>query len=187
MIKLAALFTLLSAVSDCGQPGTTPGTTPSTTPSTTLGKTIQLEKIIFHSTDCFGNCPTHHLELNKDKSFKLFAEKVYNKDAAPLSQDLDKSKMGYFTGQASDSSFNKLTHELNTIGLDTLSFAGPEYSDGPTITIIVYYDGKRKLFQSAFPSHRSRKLIETLYEICETKNMKGTDKKFEIENGKDTN
>lgn len=169
MIKLAALLALITSfASDC-------------TPSDSKAEKTGFEKIIFHSTGCYGNCPVYHLELNGDKSFKLFAEKVYKKDAEPMSEDFDQSKTGYFTGQASDSSFQKLTSEIKAIGLDTLNFEGPKYEDGAQITIILYKDGKRKFMQSAHPNIKTRKLIATLYEICETSNAKRTESKFEIE------
>src|SRR5690606_11418717 len=107
-------------------------------------KTFKLEKIIFHSSSCFGNCPTYHLQLNSNKSFKLFAEEVYKENAELFTMNFDTSKTGYFTGQASDTSFYKLITELNNIGLDTINFSGPMYTDGPEITLIVYYNGERK-------------------------------------------
>lgn len=169
MIKLVALLTLITTLSsECTQ----------------SEKKTEFEKIIFHSSGCYGNCPTYHLELNGDKSFRLFAEKVYKKDAEPMSEDFDQSKTGYFTGQASDSSFQKLTSEIKAIGLDTINFAGPKYEDGAQITIILYKNGKRTFLQSAHPAIKTRKLIATLYEICETSNAKRTESKFEIESKK---
>ena len=139
-----------------------------------------MEKIIFHTSVCFGNCPIYHLQVNKDKSLLLYKE-LSSSDCHPASAK-DSLKSGYYTGVASDSSFNKLTKELQALGLDTLNFNGATCCDGSLKTIIVYYNGKRKLLKSMFPPQSANKLIGTLYEICETSTLQKSAKKFEVEN-----
>ena len=39
----------------------------------------KFEKIIFHTSKCFGTCPEYHLELNQKKEIKLYVEKAYQK------------------------------------------------------------------------------------------------------------
>ena len=34
------------------------------------------EKIILHTSKCFGTCPEYHLELNQKKEIKLYVEKA---------------------------------------------------------------------------------------------------------------
>lgn len=148
-------------------------------------KKIGLEKIIFHTTSCFGSCPTYHLQINNDKSFKLFAESVLKKDTSSLDiiGKADTAKIGYFIGQANDTLFQQITTELANLGLDTINFEGPGYTDGPKITLIVYYNGKRKHLQSYCPTPKARKLISSLYNICKTSPKKRTAEKFKIEKG----
>lgn len=145
-------------------------------------KTVKLEKIIFHASSCFGTCPIYHLQLNRDKSFKLYAEEVYKDDAEQFTMNFDTSKTGYFTGQASDTTFNNLTTELKNIGLDTINFSGPMYTDGPEITLIVYYNEKRQFLRSSHPTIKTDKLISILYQICETSKLTRTTEEFIIEN-----
>src|SRR3954468_3289522 len=85
-------------------------------------KTVDFEKIVFHTSQCFGTCPTYHLQIDKYQRVKLYAEQVFKKPGDIASYEDDKAKMGYFIGKASDSSFRKLTGELNKVGLDTLEF-----------------------------------------------------------------
>lgn len=142
--------------------------------------TFKLEKIIFHTSVCFGACPVYHLQVDKDKNIKLYAEKNFQKDTFNV---IDTARTGYFTGTVSDTSFNKLITQLQTIGLDTLEFDGATCCDGSLKTIIIYYDGKRKYLKSMFPPEKAKPLIATLYEICQTPNLRKTEEKFDIEQG----
>lgn len=146
-------------------------------------KKHSFEKIIFHTTGCFGTCPTYHLQLDSNKQIKLFAETVY-KDDKDFPFEKDTVKTGYFNGVADDSTFTLLDTEIKNIGLDTLEFDGVSCCDGSLVTIIVYYDGKRKFLKSMFPPDRARKLIGILYDICEKSILTRTTQKFEIENEK---
>lgn len=147
-------------------------------------KQLKLEKIIFHTSMCFGTCPTYHLQVDNNKKVKLYAEKVYKKPIDFGSYDTDTTKSGYFIGEVSDTNFDKLTNQLNVIGLDTLKFDGQDCCDGSLITIIVYYNGKRKYLKSMFPPDKANELISTLFEICETSVLTRTTSKFNIEDEK---
>lgn len=172
MVKTFYFLTILTLALGCGQ-----------TDKKQKEKTHSFEKIIFHTTGCFGTCPTYHLQLDSNKKIKLFAERVYKNDK-DFSFDLDTAKTGYFNGVASDSTFTLLDNELKSIGLDTLEFDGASCCDGSLITIIVYYDGKRKYLKSMFPPDKASKLIGILYDICEKSTLTRTTQKFEIENEK---
>lgn len=144
--------------------------------------TSAFEKIIFHTSECFGTCPTYHLEIDSDKRVKLYAEKVY-KDKIGRSYEIDSTKVGYFTGFAKDSIFLALNKETKSIGLENIEFDGVSCCDGSLKTIIVYYDGKKKILQSMFPPEEANNLIKILYEICDKSELERTTK-FTIENYK---
>jgi len=78
--------------------------------------------------------------------------------------------------------FAILDKELRTIGLDRLEFDGTSCCDGSLITIIVYYEGKRKFLQSMFLQDKANKLIAILYDICEKSTLIRTTQIFDIEN-----
>lgn len=147
-------------------------------------KTTPFEKLIFHTSSCFGTCPVLHLELNADKNFKLYAEGVYFQNTGfPLQPD--SSKMGYFTGVVADTLFTSIINEYNKIGMDTLTFNNVECCDASIITIIAYYKGKRKYLRSMFPPPATRDFISRLYDVCEKNKMTKSNKKFKIEEEKD--
>ena len=139
---------------------------------------IKLEKIIFHTSFCFGTCPTYHLQIDSNKQVKLFAEEVYQGKSLFLR---DSTKMGYFIGEIPDTTFIKLAEELQSIGIDTLKFDGVNCCDGSVKTIIVYYNGKRKYLKSMFPPKIAENLIDRLNNICRNYNFKRTTEKFKIE------
>lgn len=153
----------------------------STTSCFKSDKSIAFEKIIFHTSMCFGTCPTYHLEVDEAKNMKLYSETVFSDKKGAFNYDLDQEKMGYFVGKVSDTTFIKLKNELNTIGLDSLNFDGSNCCDGSLKTIIIYYNGKRKYLKAMFPPEKADKLIYILKDICETPNLKRTNLKFDIE------
>ncbi|MDB5228068.1 MAG: hypothetical protein JWN78_2261 [Bacteroidota bacterium] len=133
--------------------------------------------IIFHTSACFGYCPVYHLQVNNDKTARLFAEVVYKN----ASTEIDSSETGYFVGSVSDTLFNKLKIELAKIDLDNLNFDGQDCCDAPIITIIVYYDGKRKFLRSMFPPAIADNLISVLNQICVEGNFTRTSETFHLE------
>ncbi|MDQ3110041.1 MAG: DUF6438 domain-containing protein [Bacteroidota bacterium] len=148
----------------------------STTPEVNVP--APFEKIIFHTSMCFGTCPVYHMEVDGNKNVKLHAETIF---ARGVGIQRDSSKIGYFKGTANDTAFDDLTHEIQTLGIDTLNFGNARCCDGSLITIIVYHDGKRKFMQSMFPPARTRNLISALYAICEKSKLEKTEEKFIIE------
>ncbi|WP_317048059.1 DUF6438 domain-containing protein [Flavobacterium sp. HTF] len=140
---------------------------------------VDFEKIIFHTSPCFGNCPLLNLQVNKDKSM-LFYKKKSGFSPKMDSQKQDAQENEYYKGTVSDKLYNELLTEIAKT--DTVSYKGQNCCDAPLKTIIAYYNGKRKYTQTMFPPEESKKLISVLYEICESKNLTKTTK-FEIEEG----
>lgn len=138
------------------------------------------EKIIYHTSSCFGNCPTYHLEIDNKKNIKLFAETVYKKNL--VGSFKDSTKMGYFYGTANSTSFSKLNETISKIGMDTLKFDNQTCCDESIRTIILYHNGKRKYMKSMFPPEGAYQLIDILDEICKTCNLIRTKDKFTLEN-----
>ncbi len=138
------------------------------------------EKIIFHTSACYGFCPVYHLEVNAKKEIKLLANEVFELDSVE-NYKLDQKKIGSFYGKLDQKRFTKLNDALRKIGLDQLKFDGQTCCDGSIITIIVYYQGKKKIFRSMFPPQEAQNLISILYEICQKSNLKRAKSKFSIE------
>jgi hypothetical protein len=140
----------------------------------------KFEKIIFHSSTCFGTCGVYHLEVDSDKTIKLFAETVYLKSDS-ISYELDTTRMGRFIGKLSDSVFLKLINEMERIDVDTIQFDDIQCCDAPIKTIIAYYNGKRNFQKSMLPQEKADQLIDLLYQLCDGKNLIKTKHSFKIE------
>jgi hypothetical protein len=146
-----------------------------------LGKSFKLEKIIFHTSGCYGTCPTYHLQIDSNRKVKLFAETVYIEGSNFREHEIDKDKIGYFSGSISNTTYNKLIKQLQICNIDTLTFGGPDCCDLPIKTIIVYYNGKRRYLSAMFPPESAYDLISLLDNICEnTKLIRSVG--FNIEN-----
>jgi hypothetical protein len=146
-------------------------------------KSFKFEKIIFHTTGCFGTCPTYNLEIDNDKTVKLFTSQFYAELKKPLYiETLDTSKMGHFTGSINNRTYNDLINILQASNIDSLSFdSSAMCCDGSVKTIIIYYNGKKKYLKSMFPPDKADNLIGSLYAICKDSNLKRTTEKFKIE------
>jgi len=142
---------------------------------------FKLEKIIFHTSTCLGLCPAYHLQINSDRQFKLFAETVFVEGSKTSEHKNDINKTGYFTGTVSSSNYKKLIRQLQSCNLDTLTFEDVTCCDAPLVTIIVYYNGKRKYLKSMFPPESTNDLINTLNDICENSELYRSQFKFTIE------
>jgi hypothetical protein len=132
-----------------------------------LGKSLKLEKIIFHTSGCYGTCPTYHLQIDSSRQVKLFAETVYLEGTNFREHKIDEDKTGYFSGSIGNSVYKKLISQLQICNIDTLTFGGPDCCDRPVKTIIVYYNGKRRYLSAMFPPDIAYDLISLLDDICE--------------------
>ena len=138
---------------------------------------IKFEKIIFHTTECFGSCPVYHLQIEKSKAIVLNASTVYR----DRSYQTDSASEGYFKGQLSDTSFNKLIKAIQTCNLRTLKMNSALCCDGSVNTIIVYFNGQRKYYKTMFPPTIANELIKTLYDICAEGGLTRVYEKFKLE------
>jgi hypothetical protein len=142
--------------------------------------TVKFEKIIFHSSRCFGACPVIDLQVNKDKSLLLARISATRMSKVINGEDPGgKEETEYFKGTVSDSLYTELLAELAKT--DTVSFKGHDCCDAPMKSIIAYYNGKRRSIKTMFPPKRGEKLINILYQISKSESLIKTTEKFEIE------
>ena len=142
-----------------------------------IASNLKFEKIVFHTTECFGTCSVYHLQVDRSKSFKLHAPIVYSNKGFQS----DTALQGYFTGQLSDTLYNKLMKALQTSNLQTLRMRSALCCDGSISTIIVYFNGQRKYYKIMFPPTIANNLIATLYQVCQNSNGTKTNEKFKLE------
>lgn len=135
------------------------------------------ERIIYHTTSCFGSCPTIDLEINNDKSVYLKGQ--YYKGNSMF--EVDSSKSGLFVGKLNDTLYAELIDILQSCNLKTLSFTERHGADTPVTTLIIYYNGQRKYMKSMFPPTIADKLIEFLYLVNTKVDLTRTEEKRTLE------
>lgn len=146
--------------------------------SSAVDPTIKIEKVIFHTTECFGRCNVYHLQVDSSRFIKLHRQLVYSEIiGAPMDTTIE----GYFTGQLNDTSFQKLIKAIQTCNIRTLKMNNTLCCDGSVSTIIVYFNGQRKYYKTMFPPTIANELIGTLYKICEIDGLTRISDKFKIE------
>jgi len=143
-------------------------------------KNVKLEKLVFHSSICMGTCPEYHLEIMGDKTMRLHIETIYkNPENFDYQEDVD--KQGYYRGKINESDFKKLDNMIQTFELDTMDFGNDICCDMPLYTIIIYYDGKQRIFKSMTTSKKGEMLVTLLLSICGHTGKKNLYDHFTIE------
>ncbi|MCU7616081.1 DUF6438 domain-containing protein [Chryseobacterium sp. PBS4-4] len=143
------------------------------------------DKLIYKTTGCFGTFPTYYLEINNDKSFKLYAETVYKKETSIFDFELDSAKMGYFIGQLDELTFQNLTKKIRRVSKPNYTYYN-NYSitDTPTITLIIQRGGDKTCYETSNPTNDFQNNIVNFFnKICSGNYEKGekfkTDYKYD--------
>lgn len=142
-----------------------------------VDNSISFEKIIFHTTECFGSCNVYHLQIDSSKNIQLQVEVAYEN----RSYQRDTSKQGFYSGRLPDSLYEKFIQAFKTSNLRRLKMNETECCDGVIITMILYFNGQRKYFKTMTPPMISRNLVTTLYRICSSGNLTKTRAAFILE------
>lgn len=142
----------------------------------------RFEKIIFHTTKCFGTCPEYHLELNNNKEIKLYIEKAYQK------RELDTSRIGYYKGKLDKVTYVEFLELLEKMDLDKSGIIEPEREPNTVVLretsqlfLILYNDKKRKPIIYIYPAGHWQKIMAFLYKIAEDDSLIKTNEKLYIE------
>jgi len=141
-------------------------------------KSIRLEKIIFHSSLCFGTCPKLDIEI--DSNHMAFLKRAVINEVGG-NWNLNQIKSGNFKGKLTDSSYNELVRLLQSCFLRDLKFPNILCCDASVVTLIIYYNGQRKVLRSMTPPLIADGLITYFRKFGKNPNLKGTTEKFEIE------
>ena len=130
------------------------------------------EKIIFHTSKCFGTCPEYHLEINKNKEVKLYVEKAYEK------RKIDTLKMGYYKGKLDDKTYMEFIDLIKKIDLEKSGIIEPKrepntiiLSEGSQLSIILYIKKQRKPMIYIYPAGHWEKLMSFVYKIGKSESL----------------
>lgn len=137
---------------------------------------MEFDRIIFHSSTCFGSCPQLSIEVNRDGSTKL-KRQFFTDKVEPIN-----GRSGEFKGHISKTSLDELMLELSHSNYETLSFPNVDCCDAPIITIIIYAKGKRVYLHSMLPSKEAADLIKYLTQLATDVELPKATEKLEFEN-----
>ena len=140
------------------------------------------DKIYYHTTTCFGTCPEYYIEINRDKTFKLFAKTVFKENTSYFDLEFDSLQMGYFKGKIDEKIYQKLDEQIKIISSKDYKYDRNQMiTDTPEITLIVQRGADKTCFQTFYPTENfQNNVINLLNSICETSQMEKTEK-FNIE------
>lgn len=140
------------------------------------------EKIIFHTSKCFGTCPEYHLELNQKKEIKLFIEKAYKK------RTIDTLKIGFYKGKIDSETYSELISLIEKIDLEKSGIVEPirepntiVLKEGSQLSLILYIKNQRKPMIYIYPAGHWEKLISFVYKISNSENLTKTSEELQIE------
>jgi hypothetical protein len=134
-------------------------------------KGLNLDKIFFHSSECFGSCPLIDFEINSTG----FVKYKFGGWAA------DSSKRGHFIGQMPDSIYKHFKKALENCQMETLRWNNVTCCDGVVVTLIIYFNDERKYIRSMLSSVVTNDLLNFFYTLNTKMEFTKTDQKFYME------
>lgn len=142
----------------------------------------RFEKMIFHTSECFGTCPEYHLELNHNKEIKLHVEKAYQK------RKIDTTRVGFYRGKLDKKTYKEFISLIEKIDLEKSGIEAPPVEpntiilrEGSLLTLILYIDNKRKPIRYIYPAGHWQNLMAYLYKISKDESLIKVSEKLEIE------
>jgi hypothetical protein len=116
-----------------------------------VDKTLSFKKLVYHATQAW-NGPSVDMEIDSNKT--LYMHYVNN------SEGYDHGlASGNYSAVLDDASYKELIYNLQTCNLRKMKFRDIEGADSPVITLIVYFNGKRKYLKSMFPPRIASDLL----------------------------
>ncbi len=143
-------------------------------------KTFMFDKLVFHTSSCFGSCPIINLEITSDRNIKI--NRVHIKNGAKSIKDFEKS--GNFIGKIPEIAFKKLIELIIKSKITTLKDNENNNTfccDGAIKTIILYHNKKRNYFKAMFEHEMVKELINFLYQIDGKIELEKVSEEFEFE------
>lgn len=140
------------------------------------------EKIIFHTTKCFGTCPVYHLEINNGGEVKLHIEKAYK------NRIIDNSKIGYYTGKLGKSEYVELLNLIEEVDVEKSGIIEAKHDpktvilkEGSQLHLIIYVGMQRKPMTHIYPVGHWNKLMKFVNNISNNSNLTKINKELYIE------
>lgn len=136
----------------------------------------KFEKIIFHSSACFGTCPEISLQIDSTGQMLLHRQFYIGKGKK------DSLNSGDFKGQLTKEQFQDVLKTLNKTNYETLRVKEVLCCDMPVRTIIIYCKKKRYYFKSMDYPREADELISFLKQLAITIKLPRYDKQVSLEN-----
>ncbi|SFU17681.1 hypothetical protein SAMN04489724_4687 [Algoriphagus locisalis] len=137
------------------------------------------DKLIFHTSACFGSCPVINLEILSDKSIRFtgnyFKDENFN--------ETDSARYGNFSGQLSDQLYNELIDLIITSKITEMENKQNQVlcCDAAVKTLILYHNDTRKYYKAMFEPSVLRNLISFLYSINQNLDLTQVEDNFYFE------
>jgi hypothetical protein len=116
-----------------------------------VDKTIVFEKLVYHASRAW-NGPTVAMQVDSNKNLYM----RYTNNTGGLDRGL---ASGNYKAVLDDDTYKELIKQLQNCNLRTLRFGDIKGHDSPDITLIMYFNGKRKYLKSMFPPRISEELL----------------------------
>jgi hypothetical protein len=143
---------------------------------------INFEKLVFHTSSCYGSCPIIHLQINADRKIKLNAH-FYEFGRSLVEKE---EISGNFIGELDVATYNEFINILTQSRINTYNITNDRLCcDGSVKTIITYFNNKRNYVKTMFAPKILDNLILFLYELNTKVKLVRTNEYFDFENDKD--
>ncbi len=128
---------------------------------------IRFEKLLFHSTRCYGMCPVLTLMLDSSKQVEFIGKQ-------------NAVKQGFYTAKLSKKLYHELLQILSISELDKLINTEQAYIDAPAHAMEIYYNGKMKYIRATDFPIMGQLLLEYLNAIPKKLELRASEQPFQI-------
>jgi len=139
--------------------------------------TIFFQKIVFHTTGCYGACPIIDLEINKER--EIYLNGTFFKDFSMF--DIDSTLSGQFKGVIDESLASRLTFLLQTCSLKNLKVNENLEPEMAVTSLIIYFNDEKRAFKFNTTPAILTELIDFLTLINQEVNLTRTNKRRVLE------
>lgn len=138
---------------------------------------IVFQKIVFHTTGCYGACPIIDLEINKER--EIYLNGTFFKDFSMF--DIDSTLSGQFKGVIDESLLNRLTFLLQTCNLKTLKVNENLEPEMAVTSLIIYFNDEKRAFKFNTTPAILTELVDFLTLINQEVSLTRTNKRRVLE------
>jgi len=146
----------------------------STALTNNTAKQLQFNRLVYHTSFCFGSCPKIDMLIDSAGNISLRRETISVKS-------MGKPGLNMYKGQLTNTQYDSVINLLAQVNYKSLVWDDVTCCDGVITTLIVYAGSDKKYLKSMLPSQESQPLLNYLHTLGLKTDLPKTGDEIELE------